>query len=64
MIVVNLAAEEAFHRVHDAVAADEGAVDVVAQFVLDLELDGAALAVAAAGGGLLHLMIGPADLPQ
>ena len=50
VVMVDLAAQEPLHGVDDPPAADERAVDVVAQSVADREPDDAALAVAAAGG--------------
>ena len=61
MVMVDLAAEQPLHGVDDPAAADERAVDVVVQRVADGEPDDAALAVAAAGGLLLELVVGPGD---
>ena len=51
-------------RVDDPPAADEGRVDVVAEGIFDRQPDGAAGAVAAAGGLLLESLVGASDPAQ
>src|SRR5262249_46011609 len=52
------------HRVDDPPAADDGAVDVVVELILDDEPNGSSFAVSAAGRLELHLPIGAGDRPE
>src|SRR6516165_1268335 len=61
VIVINLAFEEPLHRFDDSPAADDGAVNVVVQLVLDDESYRPPFSVAAAGSRALHLVIGAGD---
>ncbi len=50
VIVVDFATQKALHGVDDAPAANEGGANVVAELVVDGQLDRSPLAVAPAGG--------------
>jgi hypothetical protein len=56
--------EERLHRLDDPPAADNGAIDIVMDFILDDEANRPPFPIATARRLLLHLMIGPGDRPQ
>jgi len=64
MVVVHLAVEQPLHGVDDPAAADECAVDIVAQLVANRQPDDSAGAVATARRIARKLSIGPGDLAQ
>ena len=59
VIVINFALKQSFDCLDDPPAADDSAVNVVMQFILDDEANRPPFAVDAAGGFVLHLSIGP-----